>query len=181
MRTLPGRECGTCTACCKFMPIADEELTKPTNVLCPHCAEGAGCKVYDRRPATCAEWTCGWKVMRQIPDDWRPNESGLVFRVEEILDDEITVTVLDPEPRLGTVDFAELMISWHQAGIALHLETVGPPGFYPARREVNSLVEEAAGDPATLSKSLVAEWGVMARDHVWMADGFAFRSTIAPN
>ena len=178
MRTLPGRECGTCTACCKFMPIADAELEKPTNVLCPHCAEGVGCKVYDRRPATCAEWTCGWKVMRHIPEGWRPNESGLVFRVEEILDDEITVTVLDPEPRLGSVELGELMISWHQAGVALHLETVGPPGFYPARREVNSLIGDAAGDAIQLGNSLVAAWETMAKARSWIADKFTFRSNV---
>jgi hypothetical protein len=181
MRPLPGRECGTCTACCRFMPIADEKLTKPTNVLCPHCEEGRGCKVYDQRPVTCAEWTCGWKVMRQIPNDWRPNESGLVFRVEDILDDEITVTVLDPEPRFGTAEFAELMISWHEAGIVLHLETVGPPGFYPVRREVNSVVDEGAGDPALLGGSLVSLWDTMAGDHTWAPDGFVFRTTIAVN
>jgi hypothetical protein len=178
MKPLPDRPCGSCTACCKFMPIVSEELTKPTNVLCPHCAEGAGCKVYDVRPTPCAEWVCGWKVMRQIPGDWRPNDSGLVFRIEDSLDNEITVTVLDPEPRLSTTEFAALMVAWHQAGVTLHLETVGPPGFYPARHNVNSVIEDSAGDQARLGVSLLAEWETMARDHTWVPDGFAFRSTI---
>ena len=90
MRSLPDRQCGSCTACCKFMPIVTEELVKPTNLLCPHCEEGAGCTVYAVRPATCAEWTCGWTVLRQIPADFRPAESGIVFRIEDMLDDEIT-------------------------------------------------------------------------------------------
>lgn len=160
------------------MPIADPVLVKPTNLLCPHCAAGSGCTVYERRPVTCAEWVCGWIVMRQVPADWRPSESGVVFRVEDLLDDEITVTVLDPEPKLRSSELAELLQAWHEAGIVLHLEAVGTPGFYPCRRPINALVEDAGGDAASLGDALAAELDAMMGEHIWVPDGFALRSDI---
>lgn len=162
------------------MPIVTEELVKPTNLTCPHCKDGAGCTVYDARPETCAEWLCGWKVMPQIPADFRPFESGLVFRIEEMLDDEITVTILDPRPKLASPAFAKLIFAWHEAGIVLHLEAVGPPGFYPVRKAMNELVESAGEDAARLAESILAAWEALAMHDAWVADNLPLRTELSP-
>ena len=99
MAALPNRDCGPCTACCTFLPIRTDTLDKPTNVVCPHCVEGRGCTVYAIRPTVCADWLCGWKTMAEIPDDWRPSDSGIMFRDEDMPDREMTIALLDSTPR----------------------------------------------------------------------------------
>lgn len=71
------RQCGGCTMCCKVLAI--EELAKPTNVWCPHCSPGRGCKIYERRPMECRTFSCGWLIDGTIPEEWKPDRSKLVF------------------------------------------------------------------------------------------------------
>src|SRR5882724_2041221 len=54
----PDNKCGTCTMCCKLLFV--NELKKPKNTWCEHCAIGTGCKVYQDRPASCAGFKCLW-------------------------------------------------------------------------------------------------------------------------
>lgn len=51
------RKCGSCTLCCKLLPVP--ELEKPNNVRCVYqCSKG--CRIYARRPHSCAFWNCRW-------------------------------------------------------------------------------------------------------------------------
>jgi hypothetical protein len=63
--------------CCKLLGI--EELAKPVNVWCPHCAPGRGCKIYETRPEECRTFSCGWLLDATIPEAWKPDRSKLVF------------------------------------------------------------------------------------------------------
>ncbi len=54
----PGRECGTCTLCCKVYALP--ELEKPPGVWCKHCAPGKGCKIHDAPPDPCRLFNCLW-------------------------------------------------------------------------------------------------------------------------
>jgi hypothetical protein len=78
--TAAGRECGTCTMCCKVVGI--RALQKPRNVWCSHCKPGTGCGTYDTRPAECREFFCGWIQLSTLGPEWRPDRSKLVLAQE---------------------------------------------------------------------------------------------------
>jgi hypothetical protein len=94
----PGRECGTCSLCCKL--IAVKELKKPEGKWCLHCAPGkGGCQIYEQRPSSCQDFHCGWLQTDLFGDEWRPITSKMVISGETQQDgsavDRITVYV-DP-------------------------------------------------------------------------------------
>jgi hypothetical protein len=74
-----GRECGSCTACCKVFQIP--ELNKPRYVLCSHCT-GSQCGIYETRPKVCREYYCLWRRIEVMPDFARPDKLGIMFSVE---------------------------------------------------------------------------------------------------
>ena len=78
-KLVPGRECGTCSACCADLLIQSKELTKLSGVACPHCEKG--CRIYETRPAVCRDYFCGWRTMPELPDDWRPDKIGVLVHV----------------------------------------------------------------------------------------------------
>jgi hypothetical protein len=73
------RACGTCTMCCKVFRI--EDLAKPAGKWCPHCAIGAGCKIYETRPQQCRAFDCVWIQDPSMPDSWKPEHTKIVFSV----------------------------------------------------------------------------------------------------
>ena len=76
---VPGRSCGQCTACCRIPAI--EVLTKPAGVLCRH-STGVACGIYQDRPDACARWHCLWRKIGALPDELRPDRSGVMFAIE---------------------------------------------------------------------------------------------------
>jgi hypothetical protein len=78
---VPGRECGSCTLCCKALKIDVPELKKLAAVLCDHCTEGLRCNIYKTRPEVCRGWYCGWRRMRYLGDDWRPDRCGVLIDI----------------------------------------------------------------------------------------------------
>jgi hypothetical protein len=78
---VPGRECGACTVCCKDLLIDTPELKKVCGELCVHCDAGRGCRIYERRPEACRSWYCGWRVMPQLDDSWRPDISKVLVTI----------------------------------------------------------------------------------------------------
>jgi hypothetical protein len=72
---VPGRECGTCTMCCKVYKI--EALGKPEGVWCSHCVIGSSCRIYPDRPDDCRQFFCLWRTDASLPDAWKPNTCKL--------------------------------------------------------------------------------------------------------
>lgn len=72
-----GRSCGTCTLCCKAVPVA--AVLKPRDRWCPHCQKGKGCAIYDTRPEECRHWSCLYLLDAQLPEALKPNRSHVVF------------------------------------------------------------------------------------------------------
>jgi len=66
--------------CCKLLAV--EELAKPPQAWCGHCAISVGCTIYGTRPADCRTFYCGWLLDPSITDDWRPNASRMVVKFE---------------------------------------------------------------------------------------------------
>jgi hypothetical protein len=74
---LAGRACGACTLCCKVLGIA--ELEKPQGDWCRHCDIGRGCKIYDRRPAECRSFHCGYLTWPLAGEHWLPTRCKMVI------------------------------------------------------------------------------------------------------
>lgn len=77
---VPGRSCGQCTACCRILEI--EALAKPAGILCHH-SSGVACTIYPERPDACARWYCLWRRIGALPEELRPDRSGVVFALEK--------------------------------------------------------------------------------------------------
>ena len=89
---IAGRQCGTCTLCCKVLSI--QELEKPQGEWCPHCAVGRGCNVYDKRPEECRTFYCGYLTWPVLDEHWFPAKSKMVV-VSEVEGTRVAVHV-DP-------------------------------------------------------------------------------------
>lgn len=76
-----GRSCGSCTACCQVPAI--EVLAKPAGLLCRH-STGVACGIYQDRPEACVRWHCLWRKIGALPDELRPDRSGVMFAIESL-------------------------------------------------------------------------------------------------
>jgi hypothetical protein len=74
---VPGRECGACDVCCVVFEIQVPSIAKPAGVPCRHLTKG-GCAIYESRPDMCRHWLCGWRLIPGLPENWRPDISGIL-------------------------------------------------------------------------------------------------------
>ncbi len=74
---LADRACGDCTACCTVLTVDTPDFKKPADMPCTHLTS-RGCGIHAERPAICRAWFCGWRRVAALPDDARPDRSGLL-------------------------------------------------------------------------------------------------------
>lgn len=91
-RAVTGRECGTCTWCCKVMNIKD--LDKPAGQWCEHCDVGRGCRIYADRPPPCTRFACAWLDSTEWGPEWKPEKAKFVLEVNR--QEKQVVVHLDP-------------------------------------------------------------------------------------
>lgn len=80
------RRCGSCNACCVYLPIPAGEVSrgpKPAGTPCPRLRAG-GCEIYAERPALCHSFSCAWLGDTNWPESWRPDRSGLLCLREAV-------------------------------------------------------------------------------------------------
>jgi hypothetical protein len=176
-----GRECSACTVCCKIVPIHTNELKKTANVLCQHCDEGRGCRVYQARPEVCRGFYCEWRLNPHIPGTWRPDKSGIFMErvarehIEGIpkgyADDyAISFMLLRPEA-VERAALIETIAEYVIRRVAIFLTIPGPAGYLPAQMFLNEGMEGAvarrdfAGMKIVLRQALAALSG-QAFEHV---------------
>lgn len=94
---VPDRACGACTICCKHLLLDTPEVKKAYGELCPHCVKGSGCQIYETRPTSCRSWYCGWRVMAQLDDSWRPDISKILVAITA---EDIPVSYRSPGMRI---------------------------------------------------------------------------------
>jgi hypothetical protein len=75
---VPGRTCGACDACCVVFEIQVPSIAKPAGVPCKHLSK-SGCAIYEWRPDMCRHWLCGWRLIPGLPENWRPDLSGILI------------------------------------------------------------------------------------------------------
>ncbi|HWZ40457.1 MAG TPA: hypothetical protein VNY08_19365 [Bradyrhizobium sp.] len=76
---VPGRECGSCSMCCKVYNIP--EINKPAGKWCTHCKPGNGCAIHNALPEQCAEFNCLWRTEASIGPAWKPDQSRMVVTI----------------------------------------------------------------------------------------------------
>ena len=74
---LPDRECGDCIACCTELTVNTPDFSKPAGTPCIHLS-GQGCGIHAVRPRICRTWFCAWRRVASLPDEARPDRSGLL-------------------------------------------------------------------------------------------------------
>jgi hypothetical protein len=74
---LPDRDCGACTACCTVLTVDTPDFKKPAETPCIHLND-RGCGIHAARPSICRTWFCAWRRVAGLPDDARPDRSGLL-------------------------------------------------------------------------------------------------------
>jgi hypothetical protein len=101
----PKRECGSCTLCCRLLPVP--EIDKPQYARCPHqCSKG--CRIYAARPTSCAYWNCRWLA----GDDTgaRPDRAHYVV---DMMDDFVTKTHTETGEKIEDIPVLQV---WVEAG-----------------------------------------------------------------
>lgn len=74
---LADRACGDCTVCCTELTVDTPDFAKPAGTPCIHLL-GQGCGIHAVRPRICRTWFCAWRRIASLPDDARPDRSGLL-------------------------------------------------------------------------------------------------------
>jgi hypothetical protein len=73
----PVRGCDGCTLCCKVMGV--QALAKPAGTWCKHCKTGVGCGIYETRPGDCSSFICGYLLLPELSEEWKPRVSRLII------------------------------------------------------------------------------------------------------
>lgn len=109
----PGkRECGPCTACCEANPVP--EMSKPPSSACSQCTY-TGCQIYDTRPYSCRNYTCGW-LSGMLPPWASPVITGLIadlqnLSVPPIVGARLTWVVKETKPNAAGSDAGTALIN----------------------------------------------------------------------
>jgi len=74
---LADRACGDCTACCTVLAVDSPDFRKPADTPCMHLTP-RGCGIHAVRPHICRTWFCAWRRAADMPDEARPDRSGLL-------------------------------------------------------------------------------------------------------
>lgn len=170
---LDGRACGACTACCTVLTVDTPDFSKPAETPCVHLA-AHGCGIHAARPAICRSWFCGWRRVADLPDEARPDRSGLLVSLN---------FVREPRNCFEGVSINVRTVAAGQAidkSIAAKILDVLCDGLVPVwfsdgskkmlmhpDNDVASLVLSGEAAPAALAKEVAAwraRYGVFAND-----------------
>ncbi len=87
------RTCGTCSQCCRVMAVEVDQdegtYFTPQGHWCKFC-DKPGCSIYGTLyQKECKSFNCGWLENDNIPDNLKPNVSGIVL---ETLDNNLNTS-----------------------------------------------------------------------------------------
>jgi len=141
---VPGRECGSCGVCCKIPFIDDEALQKPPGALCVNFDKVAGCKIYRTRPQVCRDYYCGWRMMPNLDDDWRPDKSGVFITdpgdgvSQQYRERGAMKLVIGSARAISRPAFLDFICDMVERGAPIYLAVPGPVGHLMAEVQANA-------------------------------------------
>jgi len=146
LHLVPNRECGTCTVCCYALPIDTKEMRKESGAVCEHC-DGRSCRIYATRPENCRDFYCGWRLLPQLGDDWRPDMCGVLVspQGENIpahyeLREGIEFMILGGEAAVTRPGFSEFVAMLVARRVPVFFAIPGPVGTVAARAFANDIL-----------------------------------------
>ena len=77
---LPDRACGACQVCCTTLMVDSPDFRKPAETPCALLA-AEGCSIHAVRPEICRTWFCAWRRVADLPEEARPDRSGLLVSI----------------------------------------------------------------------------------------------------
>ncbi|MDP1027753.1 YkgJ family cysteine cluster protein [Sphingomonas sp. KR1UV-12] len=77
---LEERSCGDCTVCCTTLRVDAPDFQKPAETPCRHIGQ-SGCTIHAVRPHICRTWFCAWRRVAAMPEEARPDRSGLLVSI----------------------------------------------------------------------------------------------------
>jgi hypothetical protein len=163
---VPGRACGTCTACCVDLPIETGQLRKAPGVACAHCT-GAGCAIYEARFPICRTYHCGWWYFGELGEDWRPDRSGVL--ISSVAPDGVEFLVLGGESAIRRPGFAQFVAHCIAIGTPSFMAVPGPVGYYSARVFLNDRLK--GRDPAGVRDALLGALAAAAKHEFRRMEG----------
>jgi hypothetical protein len=66
--------------CCKVYNVP--EIDKPAGKWCTHCKPGKGCTIHDALPSQCAAFNCLWRIEKELPPHWKPDQAKMVVSID---------------------------------------------------------------------------------------------------
>ena len=75
-QTVNIRNCNDCNMCCKLPEINYFKKKKKSHKWCENCEIGGGCKIYEKRPKGCRDFTCAYI---ENFTDLKPNKVGFII------------------------------------------------------------------------------------------------------
>ena len=124
--------CGTCTVCCLVLRI--EEFDKPAGTLCQHCT-GQGCGIHETRYDVCRGFFCGYRLVPELGEDWRPDRNGVLIVIlvgEDVPEDyraagnAMHFTIVGGENAILRPGFAEYVMTLVSRRVAVFLSADSP-------------------------------------------------------
>jgi len=141
---VPGRECGECSVCCVTLRIEEAALKKYADVPCPNLRPEGGCGIYSSRPDVCRNWHCGWRLMSQLDDNWRPDRSNIIIRLDSGRGDGMVLQPIGKASELltteKTLSFVAMCV---EAGVPIYISVRTKPGRCNALVHLNEIFANA--------------------------------------
>lgn len=149
--------CGGCTVCCLALNI--EEFGKAAGIMCQHCS-GSGCGIYETRYQVCRSFLCGWRMVPELGDAWRPDRSGillLIVEAEHVPQEHrasgngVNFVILGGENAILRTGFADYVSTLVSRNVAVYLSADSPKTL------INKYLREpvAAKDKPSIVKMLI--------------------------
>lgn len=157
--TVPGRECGTCTSCCRDLAITQDGMNKMPGVTCEHCIASGGCAIYESRPNVCRDFHCAWRSLPYMDESWRPDRSGILINLDIRADGTDANLILVGEPEVLWSDrFAGMAAGFIESGTVTYLVVPEGVGFVSYHVRLNEVMAPAIArrDLATV-KAIIRE------------------------
>jgi hypothetical protein len=158
--TASSNECGDCFACCQALPIIEPELQKKAGILCPHHnGRRHGCAIYETRPTVCRGFLCGWRLVPELGDAWRPDRSGILPVLVEKADvpenhraagDGFNLIVTGGEAAIHRPGFADYVGTLVRRNVAVYLSVETPKTLINPYLEKLAAMRDMAGLNAML-------------------------------
>ena len=134
MPLVQGRDCGSCTLCCTVLAIDTPEIQKPSRLTCRHCM-GSGCAIYETRFPICRDYHCGWRMLPNLNEDWRPDRSGVFIEMVEHQGPmgrgalaAVLMLTGNPLKSIREPRFLDQVGAWLRSDFPVRLALAGPSG-----------------------------------------------------